>query len=60
MSGEEGNPDEGHRLRQPNQSERQRIVGQVVDLPGHHNCLNLRGDGHGHEAGHEPAEVQNA
>jgi hypothetical protein len=35
-------------------------VGQVVDLPRHHDSLNLRGNRHGHEACHEPAEVQNA
>ena len=53
-------PDEGQRLGEADQAEREWIVGEGVDLPGDHHPLELGGEVHRQQAGDEPPEVGDA
>ena len=44
----------------PMRPERQRIVGELVDLPGDHHGLDLGSHRHRQETGDEPAKVADA
>ena len=55
MAGVEGHGDERHGFGQADESERERIAGQLVDLPADDEALHLDGDGQEEpEAGEEP------
>ena len=55
----QGEPDERQRLGQADEAERQRVVRERVDLPGHDHGLELGGHVHRQQADDEPAEIGN-
>jgi hypothetical protein len=47
-----------HRFGESDETQRERVPSQLINLPGDHDCLDLRGHGHRQQAGYEPAEVE--
>ena len=56
MTGVQGDRQERHDLTQAEQTKRQRILRELIDLPTHHDQLHLRRHDHRQNADHEPAE----
>src|SRR5688572_8661380 len=57
ISGGKRDADEGQRLGEPDEAERERVAREIVDLPADDDGLGLRADDHREQADDEPPEV---